>query len=184
MIAKSRLPGDCLFSMDPRMRRTSSHGNARGGRWDTRNRGPITPLARSAGSLPVVWRKRRKVRSELHVSAMVLVESLAAVLLTKTSTSFKPVCSIGLLRRRSSVRNALAVSMSRRRVRTDTPQWAVRYRRYCSSNGGKGGASLLIRHGGGATPSARKAQDHACRALCATPLLLGALRRFPRLGPP
>jgi len=41
----------------------------------------------------------------------------------------------------------------------------------------------LTRHGGTATPSARNAQDHACRALCASPLLFGALTRFPSLGP-
>ena len=169
--------------MDLRMRRTSSHGNVRGGRWETRKRGRITPPARSDTNLPVVWRKRRNARSQLHVSATVLVENRAAVLLTNTSTSFRLVCAIDCLRLRSSARNVPAVSMSRRSVQSDTPQCALRNWRYSLSNGGNGVASLLTCHSGVDTPSARNAQDQACSALCATPLLLGALVRLPSLGP-
>ena len=53
------------------------------------------------------------------------VENRAAVLLTNTSASFSVVCLTGRLRLRSSGQNAPAVSMSRRRVQSDTPQCAM-----------------------------------------------------------
>lgn len=120
-MAKSRLPGGCDREIECKIFCTSTHSRARGGRSSLRYRGAITPLARSADSLPVIRRNRRNARSELQVSATVRFDSRVLRCRTQASTSFNVARSTDFLLDRSCSRKLCAVSMSRGNVPSEMP---------------------------------------------------------------
>ena len=105
---------------------TSFQGKIRGGCSSVRYRGAITPLARSAYSLPVMCRNRRNARSELQVSATVRFESRVASVRTYASTFARVARAIDFVPRRSCPRKPHAVSTSRPSVLSETPLCARR----------------------------------------------------------